>query len=546
MRGSSFNEGNASGSGKWFPPNGLSLFLTLIVAVILFILYQLHLIPDSQLAAAALALLIAYVLFAVPKISQNNLILGDLTKRSDLIQSRLMTMGSGVSVLKDTEEFYKQLLATITSTSKVDVTYFTPNIPSEFIDQFGKQYWDTINSYLMKKTGFKLRRISTVETVEKLNWLLETISVAKNPPGYHLHYLNTEYSHSPLNVNIVDDEHAFIFGTEVRSKSTEYIYIRDKHVTSTLKRYFDLLWESTPTLGESGRLNSSEIVKLKHKFGIADGSSFPIGIFDSGIGGLSVAREVHRLLPQEDIVYLADQANIPYGERSIENVREICDGIVKFLIDQDVKLIIIACNTATAAALTWLRENYPSMQFVGVVPAVKPATEATKMRKIGVLATPATFSTELYASLVDEHAKGIQIFRYELPGLVNAIEKGDLRTPSTIDLLTKTLEPMLSEGVDRIVLGCTHLFFVKEQIMRIIGPDIEVLEVTEAIARQVSNVLQNKGIAKVTDEEITGKIKLYTSGNIQDLIRITRKLGFEADLYLEAKWDDGKLRCDHL
>ena len=531
--------------GRSSPRNPLSLWLTLIVAGLLFILYQLHWIPDAQLAAAALALLIAYVLYTVPRIRQSEVLLNELIGTNDKIRDRLMLMGSEVTVLKDTDAFYRRLIAAINVTSKVDVTYFTPNVPSEFMDESGKLYWDTINSYLKKKAGFRLRRIATIETAEKLNWLLATVNDAKNPPGYHMHYLSGEYKHTPLNVNIVDGEHAFVFGTEVRSKSSDYIYIRDKDVAGTLQRYFDLLWESTPTLGESGRLNSREIVRLKQKFGIADGSPNPIGVFDSGIGGLSIVREIHGLLPQEDIIYVADQANLPYGDRTQDNVRDISDGIVKFLIDNDVKLVVIACNTATAAALAWLRAHYPNMQFVGTVPAVKPAAEATKMSRIGVLATPATFSTEVYESLVGQYAKDIQIFRYELPGLVNAIEKGDLRTPSTRTLLTEYLKPMISEGVDRIVLGCTHLAFVQDQIREIAGPEVEVIEPSEAIAKQVSNVLQNKGIAKVTSDETKGKVQLFTSADSRNLIRQCQKLGFQADFYLDARWEDGILRSVH-
>src|SRR3990172_7493070 len=168
--------------GRSSPRNPLSLWLTLIVAGLLFILYQLHWIPDAQLAAAALALLIAYVLYTVPRIRQSEVLLNELIGTNDKIRDRLMLMGSEVTVLKDTDAFYRRLIAAINVTSKVDVTYFTPNVPSEFMDESGKLYWDTINSYLKKKAGFRLRRIATIETAEKLNWLLATVNDAKNPP----------------------------------------------------------------------------------------------------------------------------------------------------------------------------------------------------------------------------------------------------------------------------------------------------------------------------------------------------------------------------
>lgn len=456
------------------------------------------------------------------------------------LTDKIVKMKSGVKVLKDTNEFYRQLIAIITPTSKVDVTYFTPNIPTDFYDEDGSRYWDTINKYLMLKTGFRLRRISTVETPEQLNWLLNTIIVSQNPPGYHLHYLDAVYGNAPLNVNIIDEEHVLIFGPEARSKSTEYIYLRDKHVARTMQRYFDLMWENTPVLGESGRLNSKAIVKLKQNFGIADGSPNPIGIFDSGIGGLSVVKEIRKLLPNEDIIYVADQANIPYGERVIENVKEIADGVVRFLIDQEVKLIVIACNTATAVSLKWLREQYPHIWFIGVVPAVKPAAEASKKRKIGVLATPATFSTQLFDSLVADHAKDMVVIRCELPKLVNAIEQGDLRTPSTKKLLRDYIEPLIKD-VDSIVLGCTHFVFVKDQIQSIVGSKIDVIDSSEAIARQVSNILQNKGLANVDDDEV-GKLIIFTSGQPNALRLVIRQLGIEADRVENIGWDDGKLQ----
>ena len=527
-------------SRSWLPPNGISPLLALIVAVALFILYQLKLIPETQLAAAALALLIAYVIFSVPTISRNSANLKDISQRTDDLLNRLMIMGAGVKVLRDTNEFYRQLLSIISINSKVDVTYFTPNIPTDFYDEDVKLYWDTINKYLTMKTGFRLRRISTVETSEQLDWILNTITVAQNPPGYHLHYLTTAYGITPLNINIIDEEHVFIFGSEARSRSTEYIYIRDKHVARSMERYFDLLWDNTPTLGESGRLNSKAIVKLKQKFGIADGSPGPIGIFDSGIGGLSVVKEIRKLLPNEDIFYVADQANLPYGERSIENVKEITDGVVRFLMNQDVKLIVIACNTATAVSLKWLRDHYPSMPFIGVVPAVKPAAAATKTRKIGVLATPATFSTELFASLVSDYAINTEVIRCELPKLVNAIENGDLRNPSTKKLLQEYIEPLIKD-VDMIVLGCTHFVFVKDQIQKIVGPDIEIIDSSEAIARQVSNILQKKGLAKVNDDKV-GILTIYTSGQPAELSRIIRQLGVESDRVVGIHWnDDGTL-----
>ena len=220
--------------------------------------------------------------------------------------------------------------------------------------------------------------------------------------------------------------------------------------------------------------------------------SSPVGIFDSGVGGLSVLTAVRELLPGEDLIYLADQAHVPYGPRSLEQVRAFSRGIVDYLLARDAKLIVVACNTASAAALNMLRETYPEVPFVGMEPAVKPAAEGTDSGVVGVLATPATFQGELYHRTVARFASGVTVLQDTLPGLVEQIERGDIHTSKTRQILEKALLPMLEKGVDRVVLGCTHYPFVIPIIQEIVGPEVEVIDPAPAVARQVHRLLRSR------------------------------------------------------
>ena len=223
-------------------------------------------------------------------------------------------------------------------------------------------------------------------------------------------------------------------------------------------------------------------------------SSAPIGIFDSGVGGLSVVREIHRQFPQENFIFIADQAHVPYGPRSLEQVRSFSEALTQFLLDRGARLIVVACNTASAAALYHLRETFPSVTFVGMEPAVKPAAEQTQSGVVGVLATPATFQGELYASVVERFANGVTLLQDTCPGLVQQIEKGELNTPATRAILASALHPMMVRKIDRVVMGCTHYPFVIPLIQEIVGPDVKVIDPTPAIARQVGRLLEMQGL----------------------------------------------------
>lgn len=253
-----------------------------------------------------------------------------------------------------------------------------------------------------------------------------------------------------------------------------------------------------------------------------DISQSPIGIFDSGIGGLSVLKAMVNELPDENLIYLGDQANVPYGLRPLTEVRKLSEGITEFFLEQKVKAIVVACNTASAAALHYLREKYPSIQFIGMEPAVKPAAENTHTGKVGVLATSATFQGELYASVVERFAQGVELFQSTCPGLVNQIEKGRVKSIQTKMILRKAIRPMLAAGIDTIVLGCTHYPFVMPGIQKIAGSDVRVIDPAPAVARQVRRVLEQ--YATLNKKKEKGEISYLTSGNLKKFSKLLSKL----------------------
>ncbi len=175
------------------------------------------------------------------------------------------------------------------------------------------------------------------------------------------------------------------------------------------------------------------------------GINSPIGIFDSGVGGLSVLRAIRAQMPEESVIYFGDQGHIPYGPRPMEQIRDFSEAITNFLLEHDAKIIVVACNTASAAALKYLREKFPHVQFVGMEPAVKPAAETTQTGRVGVLATPATFQGALYASVVERFANGVELFQNTCSGLVQQIEQGNLDGGETRKILEDALRPMLAK-----------------------------------------------------------------------------------------------------
>jgi glutamate racemase len=236
-----------------------------------------------------------------------------------------------------------------------------------------------------------------------------------------------------------------------------------------------------------------------------------IGIFDSGVGGLSVLREIHKLLPQVPLFYIADQAHVPYGKRQAEEIRKFSLAISQYLISRGAKLIIVACNTASAAALSWLRESLPKTTFVGMEPAVKPASEQTRNGIVGVLATPATFQGEMYSTLVERFAKDVRLLTDTLPGLVEAVERGEVNTPATRQILEKAIKPILAQGADTLVLGCTHFPFVLPLIREIAGSGVQVIDPAPAIARRTAYLLEQNHFSFSRGRD--ARIVFSTTGN---------------------------------
>jgi len=264
----------------------------------------------------------------------------------------------------------------------------------------------------------------------------------------------------------------------------------------------------------------------------------PIGIFDSGLGGLTVAAAMRQALPLERLLYFGDTDHIPYGDRSLREVRAFSAGIVRALMGKGCKMIVIACNTASAAALKELREAYPRFTFIGMEPAVKPAAERSRSQVVGVIATRATFQGELFASVVERFAQGVKIIEQPCPGLVQAIEAGDLDSPGTEHMLRVWLEPMLAQGMDELVLACTHYPLVRPLIERICGTEVEVIDPAPAVARQVKRVLDEQGLLAT---EGSGSFRMWTSRITDELPIVLDLLELPHDPVALARWDGGTL-----
>jgi glutamate racemase len=272
----------------------------------------------------------------------------------------------------------------------------------------------------------------------------------------------------------------------------------------------------------------------------------PIGVFDSGVGGLSVLRALWQELPGQSFIYLADQAHVPYGSRPLEEVRAFSEAITRYLLAQGAGLIVVACNTASAAALKALRATFPGTSFVGMEPAVKPAAEYTRSGAVGVLATPATFQGELYASVVERFANGVQLYQHTCPGLVGQIEAGAVDEIETRAILEQALQPMLAAGIDTVVLGCTHYPFVIPQIEQIAGPGVRVIDPAPAVARQVRRLIDTDGPG--TNEAGPGPVshsRFITTAEPLKLSEVLKKL-----LLIEAEverlhWIGGRLAPDN-
>jgi len=275
-----------------------------------------------------------------------------------------------------------------------------------------------------------------------------------------------------------------------------------------------------------------------------------IGVFDSGVGGLSVLREIQAQYPHEDLIYLADQAHVPYGSRPLDEVRAFSERITRYFMEQvdteagqRAKLVVVACNTASAAALRYLRQVFPKVPFVGMEPAVKPAAERTNSGVVGVLATPATFQGALYASVVERFASGVTVLQDTCPGLVAQIEKGNLGGAEPRTILEHALAPMLAQGIDTVVLGCTHYPFVIPLIQEIVGPEVRVIDPAPAVARQVGRMLDACGLRRSTRERDiqSGAIRYLTTGDPASIESLLPRLIGQQGEFQEMYWAGNRL-----
>jgi glutamate racemase len=265
----------------------------------------------------------------------------------------------------------------------------------------------------------------------------------------------------------------------------------------------------------------------------------PIGLFDSGVGGLSILREVRKKLPNEDILYFADQAHVPYGPRPLAEIQAFVYGIARFFIQHNAKVIVIACNAASAAGLHHVRQLFPQTPFVGMEPAVKPAAENTQSGVIGVITTKATYQGELFASTVDRFANNIQVVTQVCPEFVTLVEAGKLDGPEVERVARSYLRPLLEAKVDELVLGCTHFPFLSPVIQRLVGEQVEIIDPGPAIARRTEHIIARR---RHTPEHI-GHVTYFTSGHQESFRDLATRLTgevIEEQQVVGIKWVDGK------
>lgn len=250
-------------------------------------------------------------------------------------------------------------------------------------------------------------------------------------------------------------------------------------------------------------------------------NNHPIGVFDSGLGGLSVWQALYDALPNESLIYLGDGARCPYGSRSEEELRQFIDEAVCRLLAEGCKLIVIACNTATAVAIKGLREKYPTVPFVGLEPAVKPAALTTKSGVIGVLATERSLQGEHFRRNEEKYGSEIKILKAVGEGFVEAVENNEEHLPATEQLVRRVVEPLVAEGADKIVLGCTHYPFLRKTIERVAGEGVQIIDSSEAVARRVGSLLDEGNIR--ADEGARAEYRFLTFADEQYAAKLRSK-----------------------
>jgi glutamate racemase len=247
----------------------------------------------------------------------------------------------------------------------------------------------------------------------------------------------------------------------------------------------------------------------------------PVGVFDSGVGGLSVLGEIRALLPQESLLYVADSGHVPYGEKSPEFICQRSQRIAEFLLDRGAKALVLACNTATAAAISELRGRYPQLPIIGMEPAVKPAAAATRSGVVGVLATTGTLKSAKFAALLDRFASDVRVITQPCPGLVEQVEAGELNTAKTRELLRGWVQPLLAEGCDTLILGCTHYPFIKPLLAELLPANVSLIDTGAAVARHLQALLAASGLLA---QQPARAPQFWSSANTQAFERVLPQL----------------------
>jgi len=249
-------------------------------------------------------------------------------------------------------------------------------------------------------------------------------------------------------------------------------------------------------------------------------STKPIGIFDSGVGGTSIWNELHRRLPHEHTIYLADSKNAPYGIKTQQEIIQLSIKNTKYLLSKDCKLIVVACNTATTNAIKILRETF-SIPFIGIEPAIKPAALNTKTKAIGILATRGTLSSELFHQTTDLYSQDIRVIEQEGEGIVQLIESGNLDSAEMTALLQVYLKPMIEANIDYLVLGCTHYPYLVPQLLKLLPGHVKIIDSGEAVAKQTEAVLKENNILNMN--VVNAHTHFYTNSNTQVITQLLGK-----------------------
>ncbi len=247
----------------------------------------------------------------------------------------------------------------------------------------------------------------------------------------------------------------------------------------------------------------------------------PVGAFDSGVGGLSIWRAIRKLLPQQSMDFLADSGHVPYGEKTTAQLEDLTSRITRFLLDRDAKMIVVACNTATVHAIGYLRETFPEVPFVGVVPVVKTLSRRTKTGTIAVLSTPATSKSPYLAGLIQEFAPDMHVVNVGCDGLENAIESGQVRTRTTTALLERHLAPVRDSDADVVGLGCTHYPFLRSRIKSMLGPGVTLYDPSRPVARRVRQLLEQRDALASNQQP---SFRFYTTGDAAVFNSVASKL----------------------